>query len=172
MGKTVKPQNLTRKEKQELHRAVLEGRAPPMQLLVAMYNDAEEGIRYWLNQRVMEIVAIDIPKQAMVQQMGRTIDRSDKDFATCKEIFGQSMRYAQEEVPQLKKDMSATVEHSGERIAEIIDSCVQRIMMEDNVMNRAAWMDVLCHHAKLTRALMGITQVSEAETHEPAAKAE
>jgi len=172
MGKTVKPQNLTTKQKQELHKAVLEGKAPPMQLLVAMYNDAESGIRYWLNARVMEIIAIDIPKQAMVQEMGHTIDRNSKDFSTCSEIFVQSMRYAQQEVPELKKDMSATVEHSGERIAEIIDSCVKRIMMEDSVMNREAWMDVLCHHAKLTRALMGITQVPEAETHEPAAKAE
>jgi hypothetical protein len=152
---------LSKEQKRALHRAVLEGKAPALQLLIEMWKDSEGSVKEWLNARMTEIVALDVPKMAMLRESGYTIDRSSKEFQTCSEIFTGSMKFAEEQVPQIKKHMSATVEHSGERIAEIIDSCVSRIMMEDNVMNREAWLDVLTTHAKLCRALMGITQLPE-----------
>lgn len=152
---------LTREQKQELHRAVLEGKAEPIALLTEMHKDTSGHMRHWLNHRLMEIIACDMPKMAMVAHQGPTVDRTDEKFSNCQEIFKQSMEFARQQIPDIQSNMSATVEHSGERIGEIIDSCINRIMMEDKLMNREAWLDVVTTHAKLCRALMGITQVPE-----------
>jgi len=137
------------------------GKAPPIALLIEMTKDAQGSVASWLDNRIMEIIAVDIPKLALVHELGPTVDRADKDFQGCADIFKGSMRYAQEVIPDVKAAMSATVEHSGERIAEIVDSCISRIMMEDRHMNREAWLDVVTLHAKLCRALIGINEVPE-----------
>jgi len=157
---------LTREQKQALHRAVLEGKVEPIDLLVEMHKDTSGGMRRWLNHKLMEIIACDVPKKAMCHEQGPTIDRTDKAFLSCEQIFTESMAFAKRELPDVQSNMSATVEHSGERIGQIIDSCVKRIMMEDKLMNREAWLDVITTHAKLCRALMGITMVPEGANDE------
>jgi len=157
---------LTREQKQALHRAVLEGKAEPIALLIEMHKDTTGGMRHWLNHKLMEIIACDIPKKAMCHDQGMTIDRTDKAFLGCEKIFSESMAFAKREIPEVQSKMSATVEHSGERIGQIIDSCISRIMCEDRLMNREAWFDVITTHAKLCRALMGITQVPEGANDE------
>jgi hypothetical protein len=139
----------------------MEGKAPAITLLVEMSKDAKGGVSKWLDNRIMEIIAVDIPKLALVQELGPTVDRTHDEFQNCQDIFKASMAYAAQMAPDVKASMSATVEHSGERIAEIVDSCISRIMMEDKHMNREAWLDVVTNHAKLCRALIGITEVPE-----------
>ena len=159
--------DLTPAQKQELHRAVLEGKKEPLELLIEMHKDTSGNMRHWLNHRLMEIVACDVPKMAMVAKQGPTVDRKAEDFLGCATIFTQSIAFAKQHLPDIQSDMSATVEHSGERIGEIIDSCISRIMMEDKLMNRQAWFDVITNHAKLCRALMGITVMPEGTDDEP-----
>jgi hypothetical protein len=124
----------------------------PMAALAAAYNHApSELVRRCINVKAQEVLLIDLPALQDTVLKGPAMVRDEVDSASLTEMFTSSMDRIAEKSPE--DAPSATVRQAGEEIAELIDSTVKRVLLEDDFANREAYQQIIQAHARLTAAL-------------------
>lgn len=129
--------------------ATLDDASTPMATLAAAYNFApDQRIRNFINDQCMQVLAIEIPVLQQVMTQGPAMPATEVRENNLSKMFDDSM----ERVPENCKP-SATVRQAGDDIAALVDQTVNRVLLEDDWANRAAFAAVLSAHAKLIAAL-------------------
>lgn len=124
----------------------------PHDIFEAMYADAPEQIQSFLDDKLMEIMMVDIPTLQHLMQAGPSIPA--KEASLHRSVFDGSLKLLREKMPD--KAPTATVAQCAEEIADVLDSSVRRVLLDDDNANRAAVAHISQCHAKLVKCLMDL----------------
>ncbi len=138
-------------------RKLNEGKETPMGALLSIYKNGPPGLAEAIDQMAMEVMMVELPKVSLVTKHGPDMDR--KELETVESLFAAGMVYAKGQGIDVERRLTATVRDAAKLIAELIDKSVKRILLEDTKLNRHAYLDLISMHAKMVRALQGLTDV-------------
>lgn len=119
----------------------------PMEVLTILYAGCNPSIQGFLDNRVAEILEIDLEKIRLLSKLGPTMPAEDT----------QRLASMYAEAAKLMPNTSATVIDAGIELAEVIDKSVRRVLIGDKVANRSAFLSLVQAHARLVRCLADIT---------------
>jgi hypothetical protein len=122
----------------------------PMVSLISLYKDAPVAIQRYLEQKVAELLAISMPKLALLMEFGVTIDRSGDAYESITSTYESSL-------------VSRTVEDVGLTLSQELDAGIKRILLEETTVNHEAYLDILSSHAHIIRSLEGLTELPSEE---------
>ena len=134
-----------------------DGRNSPMETLVSIYRNGPPGLAGAIDQAAMEVMMVELPKISLVAENGIEMNR-EKEYQPVEELFVAGMVYAKKQGINVEQVLTATVRDAALQIAALIDKSVRRILLEDTVMNRHAYLDIISTHAKMVRGLQGLTE--------------
>jgi hypothetical protein len=132
----------------------------PMVSLISLYKDAPVAIQRYLEQKVAELLAISMPKLALLMEFGVTIDRSGDAYESITSTYESSLEIMP---PELRKKVSRTVEDVGLTLSQELDAGIKRILLEETTVNHEAYLDILSSHAHIIRSLEGLTELPSEE---------
>ncbi len=131
-----------------------ENKYSPSQLLSRVYDISPDGIKAFLDCRAREVLGIELPKMHYVIDSGFTMEKDADDFETIEDIFEASVATLSNE-----KGFTASIQEAGVQLARVLDKAVRVQLLEDTTINREAYMDLIAGHAKILRAIVGITEL-------------
>ncbi len=134
-----------------------DGRNSPMETLVSIYRNGPPGLAGAIDRAAMEVMMVELPKISIVAENGLEMNRKT-DYESVESLFTAGMVYARKHGVDVEKVLTATVRDAATQIAILIDKSVRRVLLEDTVMNRHAYLDIISTHAKLVRGLQGLTE--------------
>ena len=126
----------------------------PMDVLQAMYKDAPDGIRAFLNGQAREILMLELPKLKLVIEQGPVVPVDA--LKPLVDIFAEALATADKVAPTLGKRISATTRDAGTLIAEQIDTAFRRTLLTDKVADHMAYVDAMSCHARLVKCIEDI----------------
>ena len=130
-----------------------------IELFSAVYAEMPSKLRTFVDNRLMEIMMVDLPTLEYVIHEGVTLPAEEAMQTT--ETFLGALDEADAELPEVSKEMTATIRDCGREIAEAIDRSVKRILLEDEVANRHVSLNITAEHAKLMKCLVDIAVTPE-----------
>ncbi len=134
-----------------------DGRMSPMDALSSIYKNGPPGLAGAIDHAAMEVMMVELPKISIVAENGIEMSRG-KEFESVENLFKAGMVYARTHGVNVDKVLSATVRDAAEQLAVLIDKSVKRVLLEDTVLNRNAYLDIISTHAKMVRGLQGLTE--------------
>jgi len=139
----------------------------PVQALVAAYKHAPaQPIRDYLDDQALGILVCEMPKLQMVFTEGPSIDRTDmKGVAP---VFTAALSEADQQAPELTKQVTATIRSAGEDIGAAVDKAISRVLLDAKTANRMSYLNILSAHANLVKCLcdLEITPAQQAQIDE------
>ena len=140
----------------------------PSAMLAAMAATAPDPVAAFIDQQAMSILATEMPKLYAVSKLGPA--RPVSSIIPLAEVYTAAMERLDAEVPADTKQLTATVRDCALNLAELLDSSIKRILLDDTHANRLALMDLSSCHARLVKTLADIAltpeqqvQIDEAE---------
>ncbi|KKL57344.1 hypothetical protein LCGC14_2236390, partial [marine sediment metagenome] len=133
-----------------------DGRMSPMETLSSIYKNGPPGLASAIDHAAMEVMMVELPKISIVAENGIEMSRG-KEFESVENLFKAGMVYARARRKR-GQVLTATVRDAAEQLAVLIDKSVKRVLLEDTVLNRHAYLDIISTHAKMVRALQGLTE--------------
>jgi len=129
----------------------------PSAMLAAITSQAPGPVKNFLEGCAEAVLAIELPKLKVCMSAGPTIEASKVPVAA--EVFTQAM----ERLDKAGKTthISATVRDAALVLAEAIDKGVKRVLLEDELANRLAVMDLVGLHARFVSALSDVVLTEE-----------
>lgn len=138
----------------------LEGANSPMAMLAASYNHAPHPMfRAFIDDRVMEILAVDMPKLKSCVSHSPAIAREGIESVVV--TFQGALDLADEHMPEEAKSLTATIRDIGLVLAEALDKSIGRVLLEDTDANRMAYYDIISTHAKLVKVFSDLALTDE-----------
>ena len=126
----------------------------PCAAFAALYAAAPTSLQHFLNDRIAEVMYVELPKLSYAMKNGPTILR--EDMLTVRETFDAALEVASVEEKEVLRDITATIADAARDIADSIDKAVRRVLLDDKDANRHAAYDLPAHHARLVRCLADI----------------
>ena len=119
----------------------------PMAALAAAYNHAPHAVlREYINDKVQEILATELPKLQFALSRGPAIPVAEME--PVRTTFDDAMKFAEESGLDLSK-MPATIVAIAQELADVIDKGIRRTLLDDTDANRLAYYSLVAEHAKI-----------------------
>lgn len=132
----------------------------PMSALAAAYNHAPHRlIRSFLNDKAIEILAVELPALQQSIISGPGIPAMEVANKTLTEMFEGAMAHITKEAPQ--EAPTATVQSVGAELAAVLDRGIKRVLLDDEWANRESFMSIVTAHARLVAALTNLALTPE-----------
>lgn len=142
-------------ERTETFEDAMEAAQTPMAALAAAYNFAPSPVvKNFINRKVEELLLHELPKLALM--LSGTPAVSAKEITeenTARHVYEAAVSAVDDNAAAVGKHLSATVRHHALDLADVIDSAIRSVLLEDEDANREAYMDILSAHAQIVAAL-------------------
>jgi hypothetical protein len=126
----------------------------PMEAFSMLYADAPAPIQSFLDGALLEILMVEMPKLQICIEQGPTAPATTA--SEVEDTFDKSMTHLSTNHPEVFKEMSATVRDAAKNIAAEIDKGIRRVLLDDELCNRATSIDLIAEHARITKCLTDI----------------
>lgn len=131
----------------------------PLAALTKLFDDAPKAVQNLIQTLVMEMLLVELPKLQFIAEEGPAIDRDD--MHSIRNTFEGAMKLEDPMAQEARQLLTATVLDASLDIGEAIDKAISRTLLEDKRANRHAFMDIMAHHAQLSRALAELALTEE-----------
>ena len=124
----------------------------PSAMLAAVAAAAPEPVKNYLESCAEGVLVTELPKLKMCMSAGPTIESSKIPVAA--DVFTQAMERLDER--GATHHISMTVRDCALSLAEVIDKAIKRVLLEDEIANRLAVMDLVGLHARFVSTLSDV----------------